>query len=68
MVSNPVKKDFQKFNSLAKSSKSFNHSRMENSSSNSKLVPETGGMASIRQSLSLKQISEKAIDLTPNAR
>ena len=68
MVSSPVKKDFQKFNSLPKSFKSFSHSRMENSSSNSKLVPETGGMASIRQSLSLKEISEKAIDLTSNAR
>ena len=62
-----LKKDYQKSNSLTKSSKRFTQSRREDSSSNSKLVTETGGMASIRQSLSSKGISERAIDLISNA-
>ena len=61
MVSNPVENDYQKSNSLTKSSKGFSQSRREDSPSNSKLVTETGGMASIRQSLSSKVISEREL-------
>ena len=68
IVSNPAENDYQKSNSYAKSSKSFAQSKRENLSSNSKLVTETGGMASIRQSLSSKVISKRAIDLISNAR
>ena len=48
MVANLVENDYQESNSLNKSFKNFTQSRRENSSSNSKLVTETGGMASIR--------------------
>ena len=61
MVFNSVKNDYQKSNSFTKSSKSFTHSRRENSSSNSKLITDTGAMASIRQSLSSKGILERSI-------
>ena len=48
MVANLVENDYQESNSLNKLFKNFTRSRIENSSSNSKLVTETGGMASIR--------------------
>ena len=48
MAANLVENDYQESNSLNKSFKNFTQSRRENSSSNSKLVTETGGMASIR--------------------
>ena len=63
IVSNPVENDYQKSNSLTKSSKSFTKSRRENLFSNSKLVTENGGMAKISQSLFSKEIPERAIDL-----
>ena len=68
IVSNPAENDYQKSNSLTKSSKSFTQSRRENSSYNSKLVTETGGMAKTRQSLFSKWIPERAIDLILIAR
>ena len=68
MVSNPVENDYQKSNSLTKSSKILAPSRRENSSSNTKLITETGDMASIRQSLSSKGISERAINLISSDR
>ena len=67
MAANLVENDYQESNSLNKSFKNFTQTRRENSSSNSKLVIETGGMASIRQSLSSKGISERAVDLISNA-
>ena len=67
MVSNPVENDYEKSNSLTRASKSFTQSKRQNSSSNSELVTETGGMASIRQNLSSKRISESAIHLVSNA-
>ena len=54
MVSNSVENDYQKSNSVTKLSKTFTKSSRENSSSNSKLITETGGMASIKQSFSSK--------------
>ena len=68
MVSNPVENDYQKSNSLTKSSKILAPSRRENSSANTKLITETGDMASIRQSLSSKGISERAINLISSDR
>ena len=43
-----MENDYQKSNSFTKPFKSFTHSRRENSSSSTKLVTETGGIASIR--------------------
>ena len=40
MVSNPLENDYEKSNSLTRSSKSFTHSKRQNSSSNSELVTE----------------------------
>ena len=68
IVSNPTENDYQKSNSLTKSSKSLTRFRRENSSSNSELVTETGGMASIRQNLSSKGLSEISIGLISDAR
>ena len=68
MVSNSVENDCQKSNSITKLSKTFTKSRRENLTSNSKLVTETGGMVSIKQSFSSKGISERAINLISSTR
>ena len=67
MVSDPVENDYQKIQLSYQIIQKFYSVQRGNSSSKSELAIETSGMASIRQNLSSKGMSERAIKLTSNA-
>ena len=68
MVSNPIENDYQKIQLPYQIIQKFYSVQRRNSSSKSELAIETSGMASIRQNLSSKGMSERVIKLTSNAR